>query len=127
MKKYKIRKISILNSILTFCLALAALSWQPLIGQTVDRRFNSGNAANTFNKVEIYPMASNNNTNCFTVYDKTGTNYFRLAPTNTSPQIQFRTGGILYTGVTCNINVTGTNNGNFTNMVFKNGLLVNGP
>jgi len=117
--------------ILSSILCLAALI-SVCFGQA-DRRYNSGNASQAFNRLLIAPnvTSTGNTTNAFQVLDVTGTNYFRIVPTNAA--LQYRTGGILYTGVTGTFQ---TSNGIFTaasvsgvrtNFIFKNGLLVDGP
>lgn len=134
MKKLKVKlKDLLVSAVLT--LALLTPLALPQLAHCQDRStrgsINSGNVQGTFNMLSVFPTANNQNTNCFTVYDKTGTNYFRLSPTNAC-QISYRVGGVLYTGVTVLVSFggQGTNLGTGqyqTNLYFKNGLLVNGP
>jgi len=122
-----------LKTIVGVILCLAALL-SACFGQGIkDSRLNSGRAAQTFNQVTILPnvTSTGNTTNAFQVTDTQGTNFFRIAPTNAA--LQYRTGGILYTGVTCSVQFSNgvataaTITGVRTNLYFKNGLLVDGP
>jgi len=81
-----------------------------------------------FAGVGIQPPKNGNGTNLtLWVADKTGTNYWGINPTNAN--LMLRTGGILYTGVTGTLTMTGglgVLNGS-SNLTFKNGMLLNGP
>ena len=83
----------------------------------------ANNAA--FRTAAIQPSKRDPGTNCFVVFDKTGTNWFCVNPTNAT--LAWRNGGTLYTGVTATITILNTNA--TTNFVLKvkNGLILDGP
>lgn len=68
--------------------------------------------------LRVYPAATANGTNSVTFYDKAGTNWFGIAPTNGT--ITLRWSGTNYSAVAwTNISTAATHQ-----LVFKNGILV---
>lgn len=68
--------------------------------------------------LRVYPAADENGTNSFTVFNKAGTNWLGIEPTNAA--VTLRWSGTNFTAVAwTNISTAAT-----VGMVFKNGILV---
>lgn len=120
-------KQTILGSIIGLALALGLITVIEIMspGPAQSQSVLKSHGANTFGDlttISLNVTPEDNPTNVATFWDNTGTNYFRINPTNTS-MIQMQITNTLFTGVSTNL--AAITNGAIHGLKFINGLLYN--